>query len=249
MSDSTNESSARVKSLSVLPSTVSDAFNIYFLKEIPLLKYCVFDPDSSYATSLKLLRASLLEKSGINIPSDDEYNPKTKKTVKDSNIFPFLSWNRTNLGKSILGNAKNISLKKVFNETDGKYYDFDGGNSDFTYNFTIFSKNPVDLERIELMFSSGLNKYFTNFTNMYINIESIGSFMYNLIWNNLETVTFNIDANYYQSLSGSVTICGLFFTITETDDSGIIKDIEFTIGSCCGLVSEDHYTIKSQEEI
>lgn len=238
----------KVKSISVLPSTVAEAFNSFFLSSISNLKYCVFDPALTYETSIPLIRAGMSQRNKLNYPKGSENKDKIKNIEEDKDIFPFISWNRSQLGKNTLGNAKNIS-SKVFNEENGKYYNFDGGNSDFTYNFSIFSKSPIDIERIEVLFSSGLNKYFSNFTNMYLTIQDIGKFMYNLVWNQTETINFNITDNYYQCLTGSVTVCGLFFTIEETDDSGIITDIEFNIGSCCGIISEDHYSIKSQEDI
>lgn len=237
-------------SISVLPSTIADALNKYFLMSFPgLIKNCVFDPELTYENSIMLLRANILQKNKINIPKDvDNNKDKYENLVKDDDILPFLSWNRSYLGKNYLKGAKNIK-NTIFSEEDGKYYDFEGGNADFTYNFTIFSKNPIDLEKIEVKFSGGLNKYFSNFTNLTLTIKGLGTFPYNLVWNDLDSTTFNISPNYYQSLTGSVLVCGLFFTATQANNNGIINDIEFNIGSCCGLISDNHFSIVSTEDL
>lgn len=171
----------------------------------PAISGIVFDPQTSYETSVAALRTS------------SKMNDKSK----ENSSFPFISFSRSALRpNSSLGER----LKRnIYSQTDvaGEVDRFKFSMSEFDIPFIFYCNNASELEDFEIGYGSleGISKTVL----LPITIPLLGVVNYSLMWSPIDSISFNQDSTYYKSASGSVKVSGPFISLTGT--SKIILDI------------------------
>ena len=185
----------------------------------------VFDPEEMYERAITAGRVEQFYREPIDLDQ--------KKIFEDRKLLPMLAWNRTNLIPSALNGRPNRLYCDVHGNTD-----FSTALCEFTFNFTYYSTNMIELEQFELDWNLqlGLRKIAT--IKIYTSKEdSIPPFEYSIIWENeLQSINFSLDQNYYKSLTGSGKISGSFasFINLPEDQLPTIKEIRFSVYDCDG---------------
>ena len=160
-----------------------------------------------------------------------------------------IAWNRTNLiPHSANGRAMQFSCNA---HGDTK---FSTALCEFTFNFTYYSTNMIELEQFELDWNlqKGLREVVE--INLYTSSD-MPPFVYSVIWEpELQSINFSLDSNYYKSLTGSAKIAGSFVSFINLPDDEIgnlIKKIRFSVFDCYGneIIDEAFKDITEKEVI
>lgn len=198
----------------IYPADVLYALNTTILRKYSFIKNVTFDPNLSYETTL------------INRRTNTVFVPEVSE--KNISELPMLSWNRDNSERS--GRIHYIKCSSGLKNVDFV-------TAQFQYQFALFTTNVMDLEKFELdwLLRKGINS-----------INSIGVklkdpeevFSFGVKWeDNLNSLTFSVDQNYYKSITGSATISGTFLVardLTKEEVGSIIERVEFDISDCKG---------------
>jgi len=207
----------RVTPTDILKVLMSNINSIY-----PFLNSIVFAPSLDYVNVVNLHRNSI--DSQINTIKD-----------KDGYMFPLLAWNRSNLKRTVTKRITPDSSIVINGETHKARVFV--GEVEATLNF--YSASIEDIERIEtdILFEKGLAAIKT--ISMNIGDSTIE---YGITWNyELESLEFELESNFYKSLSANVLIQGAMIYIdelTSDDVSNVIFKLNFGIYDCNGKLIE-----------
>lgn len=226
---------------SITPSDV-----IYGLSEAISKKYrrlvnsFVFDPEEMYERAITAGRVEQFYREPINL--DD------KQIFQDRKLLPMIAWNRTNLIPHQANGRPNRFACDAHGETN-----FVTTLCEFTFNFTYYSTNMIELEQFELDWNlqRGLREVAT--IKLYTS-DDMPPFEYSVIWENeLQSINFSLESNYYKSLSGTAKISGSFVSfinLPEEEIGNLIKEIRFSVFDCYGneIIDEAFKPITAQEK-
>lgn len=189
-------------------SMVLEEFLKQCVNNITNLKY-VYDENLSYETSIKKIRAN------------NDANAIT------SGVFPLFVFNR-----SIIRRPDAINKRSSFTAAAHKLGDSTGeiegykvASGVIDINYQYIDPNMSHIESFELLFLG--EESINSVKELTITLPNIGIWTYFIDWKDLETLTVQIDGNYYKALSGVATISGPFILFLENFKT--IDEIVLTI--------------------
>lgn len=210
------------------PSVVIQFLNESIRKRYPFIKSIVFSAEQTYEDSIVAGRTI-----DYSIWQDKAryLNPEQK------NLLPMLSWTRSILQKNDTGLGRRFQIQEHI-QSENKNIKADSFVGQLNYTFNIYTTNMNDVERFEIDWYTGKGlKNLLNTINVNLGPD-LGVFSYSLIWEeNLDSIDWSLEGNYYKSLSGSAKINGTFLSVEQRindpeSNIGRIYDIEFEMLDC-----------------
>lgn len=196
----------------IVPSSVISVVSKFIASQAEV-KSIVFDPQTSFDST----RKSLYTSEGV---------PDSKKSM------PVLSWGRSVIRRSEQGRIFSSKAKVP----SGAYSSLKIAMCEFDFKFTIYTTSTRKLEELELDYYTKVG--FASLATVRVDVPMLGLMDYSIQWaQSLDDAQFNIDGDFYQSITGTAVIKGPFICASEisTDDMKTqILNIAVTLQGCNG---------------
>lgn len=182
---------------------VLKAFFALAQTKITNLKY-VYDPDLSFRTAVERKKAQF------------------KKEGASTIIYPLIAFRRGVLRPTEELQRRGQMHKAITMKDSAGFVDiYNSARASMDVNLIYIVNNLNDLENFEVDFNSENGLRSINTFTVDLSSAGSGIWTYNLRWETLEDKNFNLEDNFYNTISLTAVISGVFLTLDTLNQAAI----------------------------